>query len=612
MNYTNAVHADKWIPVLPNTDAALQLAIAYVWLSEGTFDREYLDTHSIGFDNFAYYVMGGEDGIPKTPKWAQKKCGVPSYTIKALARYWAKHAVSIAHCNGGSFIRSAFAHEPARLEVALLGMQALGKPGANQFKFIEWSLFGMESVTPMPPSVEIPNCGPAFRGRQYSVRPSLIPKTMIPEAITNPPVQWYGHIAAGLPREDQFVGPLTFPLEGQERIHMIWSDAPCWETCWNGGNEMQEALRHESIEFLLIQHPWMENDCLFADILLPINTKFEEEDIGTDSDNGMWSVVYYEQQAIEALGESKSDLEAVEEVAKKLERFGGIYEDLHARMMDGGKTVGDFIKAGFENTGASEKLSFEEFKEKQYYPFPTKEKWEDLPVGLSQFYEDPENHPLSTPSGKLEYYSTALADIFPDDEIRGPIPRWIEEGDGHEERIDSKRAIDYPFLIVSNHPRWRVHANCDDITWLREIQTCKVVGPDGYAYEPVWVNPIDAGKLGLKTGDVAKLYNERGGVLGGVIVSERIMPGAVYQDHGARVDTIVSGVGGLDRGGANNLIAPSATTSKNAHGEVTSGFLVNIEKVDVFQLAAQYPEAFGRAYDPASGVVVDEFIVEGN
>ncbi|MEQ3363250.1 molybdopterin-dependent oxidoreductase [Raoultibacter massiliensis] len=612
VNYTNAVHADKWIPVLPNTDAALQLAIAYVWLSEGTFDRDYLDTHSIGFDNFAYYVMGGEDGIPKTPKWAEKKCGVPSYTIKALARYWAKHAVSIAHCNGGSFIRSAFAHEPARLEVALLGMQSLGKPGANQFKFIEWSLFGMESVTPMPPSVEIPNCGPAFRGRQYSVRPSIIPKTMIPEAITNPPVQWYGHIAAGLPREDQFVGPLTFPLEGKERIHMIWSDAPCWETCWNGGNEMQEALRHESIEFLLIQHPWMENDCLFADILLPINTKFEEEDIGTDSDNGMWSVVYYEQQAIESLGESKSDLEAVEEVAKKLEQFGGIYEDLHARMMDGGKTVGDFIKAGFENTGAAEKLSFEEFKEKQYYPFPTKEKWEDLPVGLSQFYEDPESHPLTTPSGKLEYYSTALADIFPDDEIRGPIPRWIEEGDGHEERIDSKRAIEYPFLIVSNHPRWRVHANCDDITWLREIQTCKVVGPDGYAYEPVWVNPVDAGKLGLKTGDVAKIYNERGGVLGGVIVFERIIPGAIYQDHGARVDTIVSGVGGLDRGGANNLIAPSATTSKNAHGEVTSGFLVNIEKVDVFQLAEQYPEAFGRAYDPASGVVVDEYIVEGN
>ncbi|MBQ3302685.1 MAG: molybdopterin-dependent oxidoreductase, partial [Eggerthellaceae bacterium] len=83
---SNAAHADKWIPVLPNTDAAMQLAIAYVWLTEGTYDEEYLKTHSVGFENWAYYVMGGEDGIPKTPKWAESRCGVPSYTIKALAR----------------------------------------------------------------------------------------------------------------------------------------------------------------------------------------------------------------------------------------------------------------------------------------------------------------------------------------------------------------------------------------------------------------------------------------------------------------------------------------------------------------------------------------------
>ncbi len=611
VNYTNAVHADTWIPVLPNTDAALQLAIAYTWLTEGTYDAEYLATHAVGFENFAYYVLGGEDGIPKTPKWAAKKCGVPSYTIKALARYWAKSAVSIAHCNGGSFIRSAFAHEPARLEVALLGMQSLGKPGANQFKFIEWALFGLPDVTPMPLSTEIPNCSPAFRGREASVKPCIIPKTMIPEAIMNPPVQWYGHIAAGLPREDQFIGPLTFPLDGKERLHMIWSDAPCWGTCWNGGFKIQDAIRHPSIECVVVQHPWMENDCLFADIILPVNTKFEEEDIGTDSDNGQFNVVYYEKRAIKPLFESLSDLEAVEEVAKKLEKFGGIYEGCHHRMMDGGKTAEDFIRAGFENTGAARKMTFEEFKEKQYFPFPTREDWADLPAGLIRFHDDPEGHPLSTPSGKLEYYSTALAEIFPDDAIRGPVPKWIEEGDGHQERISSKRAREYPFLIVSNHPRWRVHANHDDVTWLREIPTCKVDGPDGYKYEPVWVNPVDAVKLGLKSGDIARIYNERGAVLGGVIVSERIMPGAIYQDHGARVDPIIPGSGGFDRGGANNLIAPYPTTSKNAHGEVTSGYLVNIEKVDVFQLAEEYPEAFGRKYDSCSGVVVDEYLVEG-
>ena len=610
VNYTNAVHADLWIPVKPNTDAALQLAIAYTWIKEGTYDQEYLDTHAVGFENFRYYVMGGEDGVPKTPKWAEAICGVPSYTIKAFARYWAKHAVSIAHCNGGSFIRSCYAHEPARLEVALLGMQGVGKPGANQFKFIEWTLYGMESVTPLPPSTEIPDCSPAYRGWFRSFPKSFIPKTMIPEAIMNPPVTWYGHIGAGFPREDQFTGPFTFPLEGNERLHMIWSDTPCWETCWNGGNEMQEALRHPSIECIVVQHPWMENDCYFADVILPTNTKFETEDIGTDSDNGQWNLVYYERQAIKPRLESKSDMEAVGEVAKALEKFGGIYENLYERYM-GGKTCEEYIQAGFENTGAAKKMTFEEFKEKQYYPFPTKENWEDLPVGLSQFHDDPEGHPLQTPSGKLEYYSTTLAQMFPDDKERGPVPHWVDEGAGHQERQYLERGRTYPFLLVSNHPRWRVHANLDDVTWFREMEEyVKVTGPDGYKYEPVWVHPTDAGVLGLETGDIVKLYNERGAVMGGVRVTERIMPGVVYQDHGSRVDSIVLGRGGLDRGGANNLIAPYATTSTHAFGEVTSGFLVNVEKVDVFALAEEYPEAFGRDYDPDCGLVATARVVD--
>ena len=61
----------------------------------------------------------------------------------------------------------------------------------------------------------------------------------------------------------------------------------------------------------------------------------------------------------------------------------------------------------------------------------------------------------------------------------------------------------------------------------------------------------------------------------------------------------------------NNLIAPTATTSKNAAGEVTSGFLVNVEKVDVFALAKEHPEAFGRDYDPACGLVATARVVEG-
>ncbi|MBN1319498.1 MAG: molybdopterin-dependent oxidoreductase, partial [Thermoleophilia bacterium] len=89
LNYYAGVHADKWIPILPNTDAALHLAVAYTWIDEGTYDKEYVDTHVVGFEPFRAYVMGEEDGVPKTPAWAAEKTGVSEWTIKALAREWA-------------------------------------------------------------------------------------------------------------------------------------------------------------------------------------------------------------------------------------------------------------------------------------------------------------------------------------------------------------------------------------------------------------------------------------------------------------------------------------------------------------------------------------------
>ena len=85
LNYGAAVHADKWIPIKPNTDAAMHLAIAYIWIREGSYDKEYVRTHTYGFEDFKDYVMGKEDGIAKTPKWAAEITGIPARTIIALA-----------------------------------------------------------------------------------------------------------------------------------------------------------------------------------------------------------------------------------------------------------------------------------------------------------------------------------------------------------------------------------------------------------------------------------------------------------------------------------------------------------------------------------------------
>ena len=288
------------------------------------------------------------------------------------------------------------------------------------------------------------------------------------------------------------------------------------------------------------------------------------------------------------------------------ERYEGLVEEYTQ-----GMTQEEHLEYGFEHCGAPEELSWEQLKDQDFWMSPTRDGWETETAGLLDFARDPEHNKLSTPTGKIEIYSQTLAAKFPDDKIRAPYPQWIESGDGHDERIGGERAKSYPFLLMSNHPRWRVHVNADDLPWIREIETCKVKGPDGYLYEPLWITPIDAERLGIENGSIVRIYNERGSVLGGAYVTERIMPGALYQDHGAHIDQIVNGEGGLDRGGSNNLIAPDRTTSKNCAGEVTNGFLVNVEPCDVFALAAQYPEQFSRPYDPGCGLVSDAYIVKG-
>ena len=151
LNYGAAVFADKWIPILPNTDSAMHLAIAYQWLINGTYDKEYLETHSVGFDKFADYVLGKEDGVPKTPEWASPKCGVPTRIIKALAKHWAEKVTSVVHGFGGPYIRGPYSHEVARIEGCLLGMQGLGKPGVHSMCFNNRAVFGSEDHPVAPP-----------------------------------------------------------------------------------------------------------------------------------------------------------------------------------------------------------------------------------------------------------------------------------------------------------------------------------------------------------------------------------------------------------------------------------------------------------------------------
>jgi molybdopterin guanine dinucleotide-containing S/N-oxide reductase-like protein len=607
LNYGAAVHADKWIPIIPNTDAAMYLGIAYTWMTEGTYDKEYVKTHVVGYDKFENYVLGKEDGVPKTARWASSKCGIPSRTIKALARVWAAKPTTTVHANGGNFARAPYCTENARLEVCLLGMQGVGKPGRHLLTTIEWGLFGnmnppnwtFGKTIPVPRHLIYPDLGPISRGAAVvgaEIPKQVISKVLLAQALLNPGLTWYGNTLCRQLTENQFQ-QYKYPIDGGSEIHMIWTDTPALMTCWNDSNYTVQAYRSPKIEFMLAQHPWIENDCQFADIILPVTTKFENKDIGIDNFTAEFGTLFIDAKCIEPRGESRSDYECVCAVAEKL----GLLKEFTM-----GKSVDDWIREGFEISGIKHLVSWEEFKEKGHYVIPNDPDWQKYDIGLRKFADDPEHNKLSTPTGKLEFYSERLAKNFPDDKERPPVPHWVERGETHDERRSGDRAKIYPFLCVSNHPRWRVHSQHDDMQWLREIKTCKIVGPDGYAYQTMWLNPADAAEKGILDGDIVNIFNERGGVLAGAYVTERLMPGAVYIDHGARWDPIVAGE--LDRGGAINTITPRNTVSKNATGMVSGGFLVDVERVNVDELRQKYPDMFNKPYSAASGLRYDRMI----
>ncbi len=626
-NYTAVCHSEhmKWIPILPNTDVAFDFGVMYVWITEGLYDKEYVETHSVGFEKVEAYILGtDEEGIPKTPEWASECCGVPVHTIKAFARNVAKKVTSHAHFSSGS-VKTPYSHEAGRTGAYLLAMQGLGKPGVQQLH-LNASAMAKENIAR---STSAPFSS-INQTRMFYPNVQNIPRTLVAEALLTGKAKWWGSPCIVYVETAEQFQEMNYPTTpenalrfqqgmaaamGMEppteapkinKVHMLWSEKPCNMNCWDGGFRYQDAIRTDEVEFFVTNHQWMENDSLFADLVLPVTTCVEDDDSMGSSMIVSMRHAGLTPPGCDRVGESKSDFEIACELG---ERFG-IREQL-----DLGMTNDEWIKYGFDQSRLGEEIEWDVFKEKGFYFPKLAEDWAQIPPGMRLFYQDPEQFPLDTPTGKIEFWSQALADHFPDDLERQPMAKWViggpkEEGWTHDESLWGERCKKYPLLITANPARFRVHVQGDDIKWFREIETVKVKGFDGYAYEPIWLAPQDAEARGIKNGDIVKVFNERGTVLVGARISERLTPGSVMVNKGSRVDPIAPH---YDRGGAINLICPEGQVSKHCRGFAVTGYLVECERLSMEeygQLKADYPEAFARDYDPEIGINYHSWVIE--
>lgn len=173
----------------------------------------------------------------------------------------------------------------------------------------------------------------------------------------------------------------------------------------------------------------------------------------------------------------------------------------------------------------------------------------------------------------LEVYSKAYEDaVGPDGNgFTAPIPKFYEPKDGKASPLASK----YPLIGVIGHWKYRFHSNFDHVSWLRELYKVNV---GNYQYEPMWMNPQEAQSRGIKHGDVVRVFNDNGSMLGAAYVTERVMPGVLKYTYGAWADPADPRNQSLDRAGnANTIMMPENYKHWSEQVNVNH-YMVQVEK----------------------------------
>src|SRR4029079_3510753 len=165
----------------------------------------------------------------------------------------------------------------------------------------------------------------------------------------------------------------------------------------------------QRLEFMVVHDHFLTPTARYADIVLPATTFWERNDVHTPW-AGAGHYAIFMRQAIEPVGECRNDIDICAALAARLGIEG--YND---------KTEDEWLRELTRNTIDD----FETFKARGLARLPAPE----AAVAFAREVRDPGAHPFSTPSGKIEIYSMAIAarpDPYGLGEISS-IPTWIPE-----------------------------------------------------------------------------------------------------------------------------------------------------------------------------------------
>ncbi|EOC1346240.1 molybdopterin-dependent oxidoreductase [Cronobacter turicensis] len=538
---TAAGREDEWIPIRPGTDAALAAAIAWVLITEHYVDQPFLDNYCVGYDektlppgapangHYKAYILGdGPDNTAKTPAWAAPITGIPEARIIKLAR-------EIGEAKP-AFIAQGWG--PQRHSNGELACRAIAM------------------LPILTGNVGIPGGNSGAREGSFSLPFERMPTLENPVQTSISMFTWTDAIERGPSMTATADG-----VRGKEKldvpIKMIWNYAGnCLINQHSHINRTHEILQDDKkCELIVVIDCHMTASARYADILLPDCTASEQMDFALDASCGNMAYVIFADRAIAPRFECRTIYDITSALAVRM----GVGEQFTE-----GRTQEGWLRHLYAQSQRAipELPDFDTFRKQGIFKLRDPQGHH---VAYQAFRENPAANPLDTPSGKIEIYSSALADIaarwqLPAGDVIHPLPVYSP---GFEQVSDPLRA-QYPLQLTGFHYKSRTHSTYGNVDVLQAA--CR---------QQIWINPQDAQARGINDGDTVRVWNARGEARIEAKVTPRIMPSVVALGEGAWYQPDAQGV---DHAGSINVLT-TQRPSPLAKGNPSHSNLVQLARV---------------------------------
>ena len=450
------------------------LALAHTLVSEGLHDEAFLASYCVGFERVLPYVMGETDGQPKDADWAAAITGVPADTIRALARRMAATRTMVTA--SWSLQRADHGEQPY-WAVVLLAVVRSARSACR-------AAASVSAMAPAPasPSRRSSFAAPAMDGIKQSAR-----------------------------RRDPGGAHLRLPAaSGRAPTTSTASAAPIPTSGWSIGRAAIRSIITRTPtgcarawrrpETIIVHEPWWTATARHADIVLPATTSLERNDIGGAPRDRF---VIAMQQAIEPVGEARSDFAIFSDLARRLgceaptrraaTRWAGCATSTSSwreRVRTNQAAIPDF------DTFWQRRLSGNSAAAEEYVLF-------------GDFRADPGQAQARARrragSSFIRRRSRASAMT---------IARRIRPGSSRAEWLGGDAARTYPLHLISSQPRYRLHSQMDRGPVSARRQGRRPRGDRD--------QPGGRAARGIADGDVVRVYNARGACLAGAVVTDAV------------------------------------------------------------------------------------------